>query len=137
MNPIMATRTRRHSFTPDELDGELGRVHEREFARLLLRAAALCARKTGCSERELEGWRRAARRARELARLDGYEPPGLLRHALGSAPGNCRAGVEELVRAACACSSAEVQRWRLRRAGLPHALAHSLAGSTPAEVAPW
>ena len=69
-------------WTPEILGVELGRVHAREFARLL-RAAALLRRST---RRELALWRRAARQARALAEIDGYELPGLLRHALAHAP---------------------------------------------------
>jgi hypothetical protein len=58
-------------------------VHAREFARLL-RAAALLRRST---RRELAAWLRAARQARALAEIDGFELPGLLRHALAHPPG--------------------------------------------------
>jgi hypothetical protein len=107
------------------LEQELGRVHAREFARLSCRAAMLrlrsrpglpallrkpeLLRKLGLED-DPERWRRAAQRARELAVVDGYEPSGLLRHALAHA---CEdwAPAASLVREALALDAAEDIRW--------------------------
>jgi hypothetical protein len=82
-------------WSPAILEQELARVHAHEFARLL-RAAALLRRST---RRELAAWLRAARQARALAEIDGFELPGLLRHALAHAPGEWAAAAS-LVEAA-------------------------------------
>jgi hypothetical protein len=101
------------------LEQELGRVHAREFARLSCRAALLRLRsRPGLPAllRELgleddpERWRRAARRARELAVVDGYEPSGLVRHALAHAREDW-ASAASLVREALALDAAEDIRW--------------------------
>jgi hypothetical protein len=84
-----AARTR--CWSRELLEEELGRVHAREFARLLCRAALLRlppARGDATWLRELGledepvAWRCAARRAQRLAEIDGFELAGLLRHAL-------------------------------------------------------
>jgi len=67
------------SWSAEELEAELGRVHAREFARLLCRAARL-------KDLDLAAWRRDALHARALAEIDGFELPGVLRHALGHEP---------------------------------------------------
>jgi len=101
------------------LERELGRVHAREFARLLCRAAllrldsppGLSARlRTLGLEDEPARWRRAAQHARRLASVDGYEPSALLRHALGHARADW-APAASLVREALALDAAEDVRW--------------------------
>jgi hypothetical protein len=72
-----ASRSTR-GFSRERLEDELGRVHALEFARLLGAAELL---RRGRPD-ELVRWRRAARAACALAEVDGFEPPGLLRHAL-------------------------------------------------------
>jgi len=79
MNRPIPIAARARSWSAEELENELGRVHAREFARLLYRAARL-------RDCELAAWRRAALHARALAEIDGFELPGVLRHALGHEP---------------------------------------------------
>jgi len=78
MTPFGTTSKRTREFSAELLDDELGRVHAREFARLLQHAALLRLGLRG----DLGRWRRAAARACALAEIDGFEPVGLLRHAL-------------------------------------------------------
>ena len=75
------------SWSREILEQELGRVHAREFANLLCRAAMLRARlsraaATRLCELGLEdgpvSWRCAARRAQRLAEIDGFELAGHL-----------------------------------------------------------
>ena len=137
MSPVPTACACARTFTAAELDAELGRVHEREFARLLLRAAALCARgRERATQAELRCWKRAALRARRLAVADGYELPGVLRQCLTRAPGGW-APVGELARAACQCSVSEFRRWRTRRAAAPQGFAEVLEHTGAAEVVPW
>ncbi len=98
------------------LDAELGRVHAREFARLLLGASRLRARlqsHASVEARRLAAWRRAARRARDLAIVDGYELPGHLRRCLACEPERW-SSIGELVKAAWDCSASEVRRREAR-----------------------
>jgi hypothetical protein len=106
------------------LEDELGRVHAREFARLLCGAALLhlaARREPGPAllgrwlrtlelETDLAHWRHAARRARSLAEVDGYELAGLLRHALAHPPGEW-AEPSRLVQAALEIDASEGTRW--------------------------
>ncbi len=104
-------------WSPEILEQELGRVHAREFARLLCRAALLrlaprrarLLRTLGLEDDPVR-WLREARRARALAEIDGYEPPGLLRHALAHTPLDW-APAASLVRAALALDASEATRW--------------------------
>jgi hypothetical protein len=101
------------------LEQELGRVHAREFARLLCRAAflRLSARRELAPrlralgfEDDLACWRRAALCARSLAERDGFELAGLLRHALAHAP-EAWASAARLVEAALEIDASEGTRW--------------------------
>ncbi len=106
-------------WSPEILEQELGRVHAREFARLLCRAALLrqaprprrarVLRTLGLEDDPVR-WLRDAQRARALAEIDGYEPPGLLRHALAHSPVDW-APAARLLRAALALDASEATRW--------------------------
>jgi hypothetical protein len=108
-----------------QLLDELGRVHAREFARLLCRAALLRvgarvelgpALRTLRLETDLACWRREALRARELAQQDGYELPGLLRHALAR-PLAEWADACVLVEAALQIDACEATQWHAAAQG--------------------
>lgn len=115
-----AARTR--SWSRELLDEELGRVHAREFAHLLCRAAMLRARlsraaATRLCELGLEdgpvSWRCAARRAQRLAEIDGFELAGLLRHALAR-PLEEWGSPEALAAAALELDRSESTRWHVQ-----------------------
>jgi len=135
-------------WSSEVLERELGRVHAREFARLLCRAALLrLDSRPGLSaqlralglEDEPASWRHAAQHARRLAAIDGYEPGALLRHALGHARSEW-APAASLVREALALEPAEDVRWHAvaldwfeGRSGA-RALLVSFAGNAASEV---
>ena len=107
MKPGNTTDASPRTWSDEELVLELGRVHAREFARLLRRAARL---RAAPHETELVNWRRDARHARKLAELDGFELPGQLRHAL-SRPVAQWADAQSLVEAQLACFTGKEPRW--------------------------
>ncbi|MBK7643186.1 MAG: hypothetical protein IPJ19_09065 [Planctomycetes bacterium] len=127
-----------------ELEDELGRVHAREFARLLCLAASIRLRFEHPQAKlpdawmhalKPQRWREQARRARELAEVDGYELEGLLRRALAR-PVAEWSDAAELVRAASALDGSEATRWHCaalawveRRAGAREALAAFASGA--------
>ncbi len=120
-----ATRARSRAWSRELLEDELGRVHAREFARLLCQAAFLRLRlrrelvpwlRAAQLECDPERWRRAARSARALAEIDGFELDGLLRHALAHAPEQW-ACAARLVEAALALDGSEATRWHAAALG--------------------
>lgn len=148
MSPAIASGSLRRGWSPEELVDELGRVHAREFARLLCRAALLrtsVRRDLGLALRALRletdhaCWRREALRARELAELDGFELAGLLRHALAR-PVAQWADAEALVQAALALDVSEETRWHaaaqgwFARRGSARARLYELARSAASEL---
>jgi hypothetical protein len=107
------------SWSRERLEDELGRVHARQFARLLCRAALLrLALRHGRSsrlnallpDRDCAHWRSAAQRASAVAEIDGFEVAGLLRHALGRVPADW-AEPARLIEAALELDPSEGTRW--------------------------